>query len=391
MDKRNIQVVVACIASRLLVSMLFPSLRQQLDKAVEFSTPVTSFRSLKEGIFLLQNGLPVYNGGVVHHTPLLVALMSIVNGEMLISLVYAAMDAIIAYQLIMISKLFKQQLKLENWVPGALYVVNPLVLLSCVSRSTVIFTNLAISTAVLSALKGDVLTASVAVAIAGYLSFYALFLIIPLLFVLKKDRILSVLIMVATLATFLYTSYKINRDNWNYLKSCYGVLITFSKLMPNLGLWWYFFVEMFEFFIPFFKAVFNIFAISFITPFSLRFYKQPFYAFLLCLGWLTLTKSYPTLGEGGFFLSFIPFFKPLFVYLRYSIISTLLFIHAIILSPIFYHLWVDLGSGNSNFFYAISLVYSLALASVIVDLCWSMLRIEYDKGKPNLNLQLTQL
>lgn len=391
MNVRENQVIIACMLTRLSVSLFFPSLQQQLDKTVEFSTPVTSFRSLKEGVFLLKNNLPVYNGGVVHHVPLLVALMSVLNADWLISLVYASMDAVISYQLMVISKRFKDQLLIESWVPGALYVVSPLVLLSCVSKSSVIFTNLSISTAILAGLQGDVILAFIAISIAGYLSFYAIFLMIPLLFVLKKNYFLSVTVVFVSMAIFQLSSYKINHDNWNYIRSCYGVIVTFSKLMPNLGLWWYFFVEMFEFFIPFFKAVFNIFVISFIVPFSLRFYKQPFYAFVLCLGWITLTKSYPTLGDGGFFLSFIPFFKPLFVYLRYSVVSTLLFIHSIVLSPIFYHLWVDLGSGNSNFFYAISLVYSLALASVIIDLCWSMLRIEYDKGKPNLKLQLTQL
>ncbi|AET38508.1 GPI-anchor transamidase subunit GAB1 Ecym_2812 [Eremothecium cymbalariae DBVPG len=391
MNSREKQVIFGCLTTRLLVSLLFPSLQQQLDKAVEFSTPVTSFRSLQEGVFLLQNDLPVYNGGVVHHLPLLVALMSVVTKDSLISLLYAGIDAVIAYQLMLMSKQFSAQLKMPNWIPGALYAANPLVLLSCVSRSTVTFTNLAISTALLAALQGNVFLASVSIAVAGYLSFYASFLAIPMLFILKRGRLQSVITIIISLSLYLLASYKINNENWNFLRSTYGVVVTFSRLIPNLGLWWYFFIEMFEFFIPFFKAVFNIFAISFITPFSIRFYKQPFYAFILCLGWVTLTKPYPTLGDGGFFLSFVPFFQPLFVYLRYSIISILLFIHAIVLAPIFYHLWIDLGSGNSNFFYAISLVYALALASVVVDLCWSMLRIEYDNGNPKLDVQLTQL
>ncbi|AAS52411.1 AEL273Cp [Eremothecium gossypii ATCC 10895] len=390
MNRREKQVVIACVGSRLLISLAFPSLQQQLDNAVEFSTPVTSFRSLQEGVFLLQNNLPVYDGGVVHHLPLLVTLMSVVTADVAYSVLYAVMDALVAYQLMAISRQFKQ-LSTPSWVPGALYVVNPLVLLSCVSRSTVLFSNLALTTALLAALRDEALLAAVAIAAAGYLSFYAGFLVVPLLAVLQRGRLLTAVVAALCLALFQLASYRLSDNSWVYLRSSYGVIITFSKLMPNLGLWWYFFIEMFDFFIPFFKAVFNIFAVAFITPFSIRFWQQPFYAFVLCLGWITLTKSYPTLGEGGFFLSFVPFFQPLFIYLRHSVVSTLLFMHAIILSPTFYHLWVDLGSGNSNFFYAISLLYALALASVIIDLCWSMLRIEYDRGNPVINVKLTQL
>lgn len=390
MVSREIQVVVACVATRLLIALLFPSLQQQLDKSVEFSTPVTSYRSLAEGVYLLQNGLPVYNGGVVHHMPLLVALLSLFHSDKLTSLLYASLDGLVAYQLISMAKCFTVK-AVEPWIVGVLYLVNPLVLLSTISRSSVVFTNLAISTALLSALQDNISVAAIAIAVASYLSFYPLLLLVPMMAVLRSGRLKALVITFITLAVLLCSSYKVNNDNWDYVRSTYGVLLTFSKIIPNLGLWWYIFIEMFEFFIPFFKAVFNLFVVSFILPFTLRFHKQPFYSFILCLGWITLTKSYPTLGDGGFFLSFIPFFSPLFGYLRYSVVSTLLFVHSIVLSPIFYHLWIDLGSGNSNFFYAISLVYALALASVLVDFVWAMLRIEYDHGKPNLKLKLTQI
>ncbi|CEP64673.1 GPI-anchor transamidase subunit GAB1 LALA0_S13e00364g [Lachancea lanzarotensis] len=390
MNLREAQVVIACVASRFGASTVFPILQHQLDKSVEFSTPVTSYRSLQEGVFLLRNDFPLYSGGVVHHAPLLVALMSAFNNENMVSLLYACADALVAYQLIAMARSFNNS-SLPSWVPGALYVINPLVLLSSVSKSSIVFSNLAISTALLTALQGNWVCSAVSIAVASYLSLYPLTLLVPLLALLRDHKLKTVSTTAVTLVTLLLSSYKINDGSWNYLFSTYGVIITFSKIIPNLGLWWYFFVELFEMFIPFFKAVFNLFVVSCIIPFSLRFHKQPFYAFVLCLCWITLTKSYPTLGDGGFLLSFIPFFKPLYGYFRYSVISALLFIHVTVLSPIFYHLWVDLGSGNSNFFYAISLVYALGLATVLVDLVWAMLRIEYDKGKPNLNLKLTPI
>lgn len=386
-------VLVACVVTRLLVSLLFPSLQQQLDKSVEFSTPFTSYRSLREGVYMLNNGFQPYDGGVVHHSPLLVALMSFIEWDFLIALLYASLDAVVAYQLTCIAQCFSTFVDIPVWLPSLFYSFNPLVLLSCVSRSSVVFTNVCISTAVLSALQGEIIVASVAISAAGYLSLYPILLLIPLLslFEGRDAKAKALTWSVLTVAVLFFASNTVCCGSWEFLEATYGARVRFDKLFPNLGLWWYFFIEMFEAFLPFFKAVFNVVVLSFVGPITVRFYKQPFYAFILSLGWIVITQPYPTLGDAGFFLSFLPFFKPLFGYLRYSVLSCLLLLHAVILSPIFYHLWVDLGSGNSNFFYAITLVYALALASIVVDLCWAMLRMDYDRGKPNYSLKITQI
>ncbi|AQZ12002.1 GAB1 (YLR459W) [Zygosaccharomyces parabailii] len=385
--------IIGCVLARITVSLLFPSLQTQLDKSVEFSTPMTSYRSLCEGVFMLRNEFPLYHGGVVHHPPLLIAFMSLIGPQSLVALLYALTDGLIAYQLICMAKCFRHS-DIPNWLPGALYALNPLVLLSCVSQSSVIFANVFTSTAILCSLHGNVLGYAIAAGTASYLSPYHALIVVPALSTLPygiKPKTKAAAFSVIVLAALFLTSYILMGSSWKFLHSVYWAQINFEKLFPNLGMWWYFFIEMFDMFIPFFKAVFNIFTLSFVAPFTIRFNKQPFYALIICLGWITLTKPYPTLGDAGFFLSFLPFFKPLFGYMRCPVPSTLLFIHAIVLSPIFYHLWVDLGSGNSNFFYAISLVYALALGSILVDLCWSMLRVEFDEGKPNYNLKVTQI
>lgn len=352
MDSTGFKVALGCIAIRLAVICLFPSLQQQLDQSVEFSTPVTSFRSLQEGLYLLRNNIQVYNHGVVHHPPILVFFLSLFTSGTSISLIYAFIDGLIAYQLTKMTKVFKN-LKVKSWLPGLLYAVNPLVLLSCISRSSIIFTNFFISSSLYCILtEGNVILSSVMISVSGYLSLYSILLLIPLLGMLKnwRQRMFSVVVSALSLSILLLLSYTMSGKSWSFLSQVYGSVISFEKVFPNLGLWWYFFIEMFDTFIPFFKAVFNIFIVAFIAPFTLRYHKQPFYAFILCIGWIALTKPYPSLGDAGFFFSFLPFFAPLFGYLRYPIISALLFLHAIVLAPIFYHLWVVLGSGNSNFF-----------------------------------------
>ncbi|MBM6385795.1 MAG: hypothetical protein JSY10_17700 [Paenibacillus sp.] len=84
-----------------------------------------------------------------------------------IPLLFSTVDLLIAYALSTITQLKQQRdksikkLQVERDITpilpstvAALYLFNPLTILSCVSRSTLLFTNLSIVLALLSALKG---------------------------------------------------------------------------------------------------------------------------------------------------------------------------------------------------------------------------------------------
>lgn len=116
-----------------------------------------------------------------------------------IPLVFTLIDLIIAYALSNITQLkqkrdsTRQKLKEErNWIPispttvAALYLFNPLTILSCVSKSTLLFTNLSIVLSLLSALKGKTKPTMFWIALASYLSFYPAMLV-PALFLILDD------------------------------------------------------------------------------------------------------------------------------------------------------------------------------------------------------------
>lgn len=60
-----------------------------------------------------------------------------------------------------------------------------------------------------------------------------------------------------------------------------------------------------------------------------------------------------------------------------KLIMGLLVMHSLVLLPVFYHLWITVGSGNSNFFYAMTLVYVIGLALVLLGMIKSLLYKEY--------------
>ena len=61
-------VASACFARLTLFTIL--NTQFLLEDRVELVTPVSSFKTLREGLFLYQNGLNPYTGSLVHHSPL---------------------------------------------------------------------------------------------------------------------------------------------------------------------------------------------------------------------------------------------------------------------------------------------------------------------------------
>lgn len=396
-----------CISVRLSLILLFPQLGSILDQTVQFSTPVTSFKSLKEGLFLLNHSMGLYEGGIVYLPPLLlqfVNLLQIGDGSQLVSsLLFIFLDCLLMWQLYSLEMQLNQTSNCA-WV----FALNPITILSCISKSTIVFTYLPlISTLYFISTQGggNLVLSSLMMSVATYLDPIMGILLVPTLNFIINKSMRSINRSLFYLVNFVICLFLLYWTSPFPLSIVYGTRLNFNNVVPNMGLWWYFFIEMFQEFIPFFKSVFNLFSICMVIPLTVRFNNCaegngrnkpfPLYCWIISLGWVILTKPYPTLGETGMFLSLLPLLDinqtSILRYMRYPMLIILLFLHSILLSPIFYHLWIDLGSGNSNFFYAISLVYNLALGLLISDITWGVLRLEYDGGRPNYTRKLTQV
>lgn len=78
-------------------------------------------------------------------------------------------------------------------------------------------------------------------------------------------------------------------------------------LQPNIGLFWYFFTEMFEHFRSLFISAFQINAIFlYLIPLCVRFKKDTVMLASSLIILSTIFKSYPSLGDVGFCLALLP-------------------------------------------------------------------------------------
>lgn len=70
--------------------------------------------------------------------------------------------------------------------------------------------------------------------------------------------------------------------------------------------------------------------------------------------------------------------------MRHTFFAAAVLLYATFLGPAFYYLWIYAGSGNANFFYAITLVWSLGLSVIVADSLWAVLRDEWEVERPDM-------
>ncbi|KAM7207125.1 GPI transamidase subunit PIG-U [Rhypophila sp. PSN 637] len=396
---------------RLALFTLFPGLPDLLTGRVEVSTPVTSFKRLQEGLFLYNHNVSPYEGGVYHQAPLFLPLFALLPSfatlPIFTYLLYIAVDLLSANALLKIadsreagsSALFTSPRRDKRWsgfIVAALFLLNPFTIATCIGRPTSVFTTCAILHAIAKAIAGAPFTAMVALSFASYLSLYPLLLLPPLL-LLAYDRrkqatkttpfaftVTHIGIVIGVHAILFGMSYLLTDYSWEFLPSTYGIQLTLQDLTPNVGLWWYFFVEMFDSFRSFFLAVFWLHLSAYVGGLTIRIRRQPLAVMTLLLGIFAIFKPYPSISDTSLFLALIPLFRHVFPLMRYTFLVTAIIIYCCFLGPAFYHLWIYAGSGNANFFYAITLVWGLGLSLLVCDLTFAVLRDEWEVERPEM-------
>jgi phosphatidylinositol glycan class U len=396
---------------------------------------------VQEGLFLYNHGLSPYDGGVFHQAPLLLPLFSLLPDPsrypLVTVLLYTLVDLASAYALMQIfasgqsysTRFFTSSRESKRWSSSAVaaaYLFNPFVILTCLARSTNVFGNLFILIATLKACRGALMGSAFALAIASYMSLHPLMLLPPLTilcydsWVLRRSNtdqnasttslvsfaVRYTFVLVAAIAILFALSYALI-GYWSFISAVYASRLLLPDLTPNVGLWWYFFIEIFDSFRNFFLGVFWLHMISYSPALTIRLREQPLAAVVLLCGIFAIFQPYANVGDAGFWLSLLSMYGhvhereyslplPDHIYStqptdvvnttvsRYAFPAISALIYTTLLGPAFYYLWVYAGSGNANFFYAITLVWSLALSVILADMVYAIIRDEWEKERPEM-------
>jgi phosphatidylinositol glycan class U len=205
------------------------------------------------------------------------------------------------------------------------YLLNPFVLATCLARSTTVFTNIAILYAVSNAVTGNGLNSMIALGLASYLSLYPALLFPPLV-LLCYDRsvvaqkktpgqLLFTLthfgILAGAVAGLLGASYLITGLSWEFISATYGAHLLVPDLTPNVGLWWYFFIEIFDSFREFFLGVFWLHLAGYVGGLTVRLRRQPLFVVTSLIGVFAIFKPYTSIADVSLYFALLPLYRHL--------------------------------------------------------------------------------
>ncbi|KAE8576582.1 hypothetical protein XENTR_v10004250 [Xenopus tropicalis] len=338
-------VLVVLVAVTVRAILFRSSLAEFISERVEVVSPLNSWKRVVEGMALLDLGVSPYSGDLFHETPLILYLFHfLVDYAEIVFMITDALTAITLYLAVKdYNKLMfkKQKLLLElkrysqeghdllrvptemYYVPlkvALFYLLNPYTVLSCVAKSTCVINNAVIALFILATVKGSRLLSAVFLSVATYQSLYPITLLPPaLLYLLQKEFIpikmkspsfwlfscqycsmyLGCLCVLVCHSFFLLNS-------WDFIPSIYGFILSVPDLTPNIGLFWYFFAEMFEHFSLFFVCVFQINVFFYIVPLTIKLKDHPMFLMFMQLAVISIFKSYPTVGDVALYMALLP-------------------------------------------------------------------------------------
>jgi len=379
-----------------------------LSDRVEISTPINSWKRVVEGVHLYQRSQSPYEGDIFHETPIGLVFYTYLQqlNPILLQVVFILCDILTATTLSYASGKFflsivenqkkkkslyhadaktimlnQKDIDIGLYV-GAAYILNPYIICSCVAMATTVFANLILAVTLLSMAHKSRILSSVFTALATYQSFYPLMLLVPIAITTAKEKKLfkSAVFTGAIFSAFslflLWVSYEIT-GSWRFIGSTYGCILKVPDLTPNIGLFWYFFTEMFDHFHLFFTYVFQLNPFIYVIPLALRFDDNiPLLSFTLC-SIMAIFKSYPSIGDVGFYLSLLPVWNHLVPFFRHSFIVGCIILVTSVLSPILWHLWIYQGSANANFFFATTLAFATAQIFLLTDVLFAQAKYDY--------------
>lgn len=280
-----------------------------------------------------------------------------------------------------------RDLKLNANFSALAYLFNPFVLISCAAQTTAVTSNL------LHALLLYLLEIRrywLCVTTAGLLAasqFYPVTCWAPVIALFghdeRKNRWSWKAAFITTIHLIFITSVitfgaRVLCKDWMFMHNVYTFAFVVEDLKPNIGLFWYFFTEMFEHFYNLFIAAFQINALClYMVPVGIRFRKDPVFMCLILIMLNSVFRSYPSPGEIGLYIGAMPIWLNLLALLQQTFLVSLVLCIGLVLLPIVWYLWIVLGTANANFLFGVTLCIAAAQIFLITDFCFAWVKQEF--------------
>ncbi|XP_067625482.1 phosphatidylinositol glycan anchor biosynthesis class U protein [Eurosta solidaginis] len=382
-----------------------------IGERVEVSTPINSFKRVKEGIYLYENGIDPYTGDVVHELPAILVLLVRIFSYMgsFVPLLYILLDLLTASLLYKMAqkfvkiKLAEQKAEILTYaastdelqlqqadldiVPRCVflaYLFNPLSLLSCAGLTSTVFSNFLLALTLYFLLHKRLLPCVLCLALETMRNLYPVVLIAPIVLVFTERSKTTASTAIGIVSLFVAVSFAITSVNyylmqsWSFLDATLGFIFFYRDLQPNIGLFWYFFTEMFEHFRTMFLITFQMNAtVLYLVPLTLKLRKEPLLLATVLIALMSIFRSYPSVGDVSFYLALLPLWRRCWKFMAHNFVVFCFFVVTLSMMPALWHLWIYSGSANANFYFGTTLAFSTGQIFLVTDLLFAHVKREF--------------
>lgn len=393
--------------------------REVIRQRVEVTTPINSWKRAYEAVYLWNSGLDPYSGNIFHEYPISLQFYKIIISYFNVNVVFAVTDIFIAiilqhsvyYQLILNNQT-KETASSRSLKVLATYLFSPITILSCSGMSTSIFTNflIAVITLILPFKPFRILTCVLCALLACNNIHYST-LILPIFLCLeycsdkskrqhrvtaKQSKVLNeesnqskdatsepayyqqpdfssslssfFMICLGAISTLVLASHFLMEGSWSFVNATYLFVLKIQDLTPNIGMFWYFITEMFDQFLEFFTWIVQINAFIHVIPLCIYLRDSPFFALYAMIITSTISQPYPSLANIGLITSLLPQWLELLAIMKKNLVISCAAITCMSIWPLFWHLWIVMGTANANFYFGATLAFSVAMILFLIDL-----------------------
>lgn len=134
---------------------------------------------------------------------------------------------------------------------------------------------------------------------------------------------------------------------------------------PNIGLSWYLLIEAFDRYRRYFVMLFNAQPYLVVLPILVRLWRRPVAVAVFTYALHTLFQPYVNAGDIVFAGSLLLLVRGSIGRTAGSTVYLVVLTGVSVLIPLMWHVWINTGSGNANFYYNQTLVFN-CLAGLLV-------------------------
>lgn len=403
MSKITIFLVLAGFVRYILI---FSNFSTTFRNRVEITTPLNSYKKILEGAYLYKNGIDPFSGDMVHESPmvLLIAAWIINNFSYVVPFAYIFMDLVTGYLLLIMAKCYLkekiQQEKSLKFVEGTddiqlkpedvdnistyvllAYLFNPFTIMNCVAFTSTVIGNLLLSFYFLFLVKKRCSLCLIAIAIETVRNLYPIVLIAPAILVFSEKSVSKAVKILCMFIGFCLAVCFINYlliGNVSFIENTIGFIFYYRDLKPNIGVFWYFFTEMFDHFRTMFLITFQMNAtVLYLIPLSIKLRNEPLMLGTILISLIAIFSSYPCIGSTSFYIAFLPFWRRCWKFMAHNFVVLCFFLITILVMPALWHLWIYAGSANANFYFGITLAFSTGEIFLTTDLLFAYVKREF--------------